>query len=376
MKAINIIIWCIFLFLITGCNKNEPNIEPEPEPSTIEILTGDNQSAPIAEKLAIPISAVVKDQNGNEISGIQVKYNISEGFISDTLLITNEKGIVSAQWTLGITPGTQGLEISAFKNDSTQTPLHGSPITVNAIATSIADSNYPSIYSSLSEEELSIRRNTYFERNPFVRSSLNNFGFCKVGNRDVQFPFNSDTVHRNEVISKIEYFIIKNTEETGVKNIVNLEYESIKEMTLYTDSYTSHWYVNTKNQTIDTVEVLNSSIGFRLVNGEVIECANNWFPEIYIPENFNFSREKAKSVLVGKTVTHNGWSDTWDVTITQEDIKRAESIRLVIVPIESDEKMELRVAWEITLSQSPAYYWLYVDVMTGEVVKKSPTIIF
>jgi hypothetical protein len=48
--------------------------------------------------------------------------------------------------------------------------------------------------------------------------------------------------------------------------------------------------------------------------------------------------------------------------------------KLMIVPITTDEKIELCVTWQINLD-APLYYLFYIDVMTGEIIREMPTII-
>lgn len=234
------------------------------------------------------------------------------------------------------------------------------------------NNKYPTIYKCLSDENLSVIRNEYFQRNPYIGSTLSNFGFCNIGYRGAPNPINTNTVNSEEAICIVKDFILKNMNETGISSIDNIAFKEIREFTL-DSNYTSHWYLTVKEQTIDTIVVLNSTVGFRVINGEVVSCANNWYPEIYIPKVFDFDSEKAKSILVNKVVTHLGPVGEYKVTIKQENIVESK-VRLVIYPVKTDEKIELRVSWEIYIP-SPVYFQIYIDVMTGDIIAEEPTIV-
>lgn len=61
------------------------------------------------------------------------------------------------------------------------------------------------------------------------------------------------------------------------------------------------------------------------------------------------------------------------VKITTADLEKSTS-KLKIYPIKDAKKIELRVTWEINIP-TPVYYKIYIDVMTGEIIAKEPTII-
>ena len=101
--------------------------------SSIEIVSGDNQTADTETTLNNPVTIIVKDKNGDPFEGETVSFAIAEGSLSSTSETSNENGLVSVSWILGATAGTQSLTVTAFKADGT-TNLTGSPLTVNAVA--------------------------------------------------------------------------------------------------------------------------------------------------------------------------------------------------------------------------------------------------
>jgi hypothetical protein len=81
----------------------------------------------------------------------------------------------------------------------------------------------------------------------------------------------------------------------------------------------------------------------------------------------------AKKTLLNKIVTHYGWGGPWDVTITNEDLQSS-TAGFNVLPIEKEDQIELHTAWLIRIP-SPVHYNIYVDAMTGEILRQNPTII-
>lgn len=106
--------------------------------NSIELFSGGDQTEMINNSLSENIVLIVKDANGNPIEGIQVNFNTAtgNGSVPNSTMITDADGYVSTSWRLGPTLGTQTLTVTAFKSDGT-TPLTGSPLSVNATATSL-----------------------------------------------------------------------------------------------------------------------------------------------------------------------------------------------------------------------------------------------
>lgn len=108
---------------------------PEPtEATSIELVSGGDQTGEVELALANPIEIIVKDENGDAFAGEAVNFSVTEGSVSDATITTGANGTASISWTLGASLGTQTLTVTAFKEDGT-TALTGSPLTVNATAT-------------------------------------------------------------------------------------------------------------------------------------------------------------------------------------------------------------------------------------------------
>ena len=229
------------------------------------------------------------------------------------------------------------------------------------------DSNYPTTIHEIDFYKLSQRIATLHQENIYLRTSLNQFGFCDLdrseNDRIVDDPPVIDNLTELEAIEVIKDFISQNKDLTGVNILDNLSFN-------YSNLRTDTWFFKTTNQRIDTVEVIDSRIVFQVLNGELSRCVGNWYPEVYIPATFNFNPDNAKSLLVNKVITQYSMSGEYEETITQESLDES-SVRLVIIPITTDDKIELRVSWQVHI---PALsHKIYVDVMNGKILVEEPT---
>lgn len=103
-------------------------------PGSIVLLNGNNQTATIGSVLATALVARVYDNLGNPLQGASVTWLAVDGNLSNTTTTTNSLGEVSSTWQLGLTPGTQSVQV--------QTP--GVPSKVfTATATTVPSAGYP-----------------------------------------------------------------------------------------------------------------------------------------------------------------------------------------------------------------------------------------
>jgi hypothetical protein len=211
-------------------------------------------------------------------------------------------------------------------------------------------------------------------KNPYMHSSLNNLGFCDWNGDPLLrgTPPNTGDVSESEAITIIKEFVSKNGSETGISNLEYLHFAKPNKETGYAGSII--WYFQSQNQKVENIEILNSSILFVLTNRGITTCLHNWYPEVYIPDNFNYDQTKAKAVLVGQQITIGSWGGAeTSKTITKNDLSGCSS-NLKIMPIVSSDKIELHVCWKINAPNLS--YIFYVDVMTGEIISKGTTIFY
>jgi hypothetical protein len=237
---------------------------------------------------------------------------------------------------------------------------------------SAEDPKYPTIIYRLSEEVLVQKRNDFALRNPDVCNSLNQFGFCEIipspcGGNGISGGFTED-----EAIAAVKEFVARNPEYTGVSNLNDLKFRSISSLIGYNDAV--FWDFRTENQVINDIEVDNTVMLLHTRNWKLYQCRGNHFPNVYVPKKFNFNVEQAKSLLLGKEIIHWSWGGPYSEGIVSKEHLQQSTAKLIIVPVKTDEKIELRVAWQINL-QAPLYYIFEIDVMTGEIIREMPTII-
>ena len=98
--------------------------------TSIELVSGNNQTAQVLTSLANPVVVIVKDQNGDAFPGTDVSFTVTEGSVSAATVTTNVDGNASVTWTLGETVGIQTL-------NATVTGLTGSPVMFSATGNQI-----------------------------------------------------------------------------------------------------------------------------------------------------------------------------------------------------------------------------------------------
>jgi len=234
-------------------------------------------------------------------------------------------------------------------------------------------SDYPTTYRKLSESVIAVKKTDYINRNQYLRSSINEFGFCDFSGD----PINTETppfvgeISESGAIEIIKEFASKNPSELGTNNPDELDFYSSSHDTGYGGSVI--WHFKTENQKVDTIEVLETRILFHIENGKVTSCYGNWYPEVFIPCEFNFNQTKAKLILIGKTVSHFTIAgEDYTYTISENNLKNS-VCHLKILPKDYEDKIEMRVCWQIYVPD--VFYILYVDVITGDIVGQAPTII-
>lgn len=237
------------------------------------------------------------------------------------------------------------------------------------------DPNYPTVIKKLSPSAVTDLKTAFAQKNKYFISSINEYGFCGLGelNNTHDSPPLLNPLTQAEAIEKAKNFVSQNPAITGVKNSADLKITMEYSDTGYWDKAT-YWYGRSVNQFIDTIEILNSQIGFQIKNRELRSCIGNWYPDVYIPNKFNVSRDKAKASLTGKIVWHYTIAGVpYSATITTSSLA-ASTTRLVIFPNTFNNQIELRVTWQINIP-GPVFYIIFVDVMTGELISEQPTII-
>ena len=232
------------------------------------------------------------------------------------------------------------------------------------------DINYPTTIYRLPKGTLLQMRNDFAQRNPNVYTTLNQFGFCSIGEYS-GVAGSPDGFTKEEAIAAVKEFVARNLEYTGVNSPDDLHFRTIHSSIGYNNVVS--WSFRTENQIINNIEVKDTELLFNTLTKTLVSCQGNHFPKVYVPEKFNFDAERAKSKLLGKEAVHWGWAGQYSLGIVKEEHLQECPTNLIIVPITTEDKIELHVAWQIRVD---AVYYVYtVDVMTGKIIGESPTII-
>ena len=239
--------------------------------------------------------------------------------------------------------------------------------------TTIGDKNYPTTYKKLDATTLNQMRTDFGKANPFLSTSITDFGFCGTTENYITTPWPTriPDLTKKEAINATKLFISQNSTLLGVKTTDDITFSRVDSFTIYEGSI--KWYISSNTQKIGGLEVSDTYLTFSLTNGKITYCSGNWYPYIYIPAKININEEKAKSILLNKVVYLSDIAGRpIPMTITAKSLETTEFSKL-IYPLKTADKIELRVVWVVSIPE--VFYVIYLDVMTGEIVGGYPTIV-
>ena len=123
---------------INGSPLNVKATAQADDPAVIIMISGNNQTAPVRQNLAQPLTVRINDQFGNPISGHSVTFKATNGGAFDgntqTVAVTNTNGNAYAVFTTGTIAGTDVYQIQASATYGGNA-IPGSPMVFNASAT-------------------------------------------------------------------------------------------------------------------------------------------------------------------------------------------------------------------------------------------------
>ena len=102
-------------------------------PKTLKIVSGDDQEGLPGTALDKPFVVEVRDPSGSPLPGVEVTFSVSSGggTLSATSVTTDAKGRAQSTLTLGPTPGTVAVEVSASGTDQTVKFFAGQVVAVH-----------------------------------------------------------------------------------------------------------------------------------------------------------------------------------------------------------------------------------------------------
>ena len=129
--------WDIFSFVKGDYTFPNANFEETiwSAPESLEIVSGNNQTAEQATQLSEPLKVKVTDVLDNPMSIVPVYFNVTSGngTVDNQSVMTDENGFAEVIWTLGDNTETQTLDVTVKKADGTN--IKNTPKTFNATAT-------------------------------------------------------------------------------------------------------------------------------------------------------------------------------------------------------------------------------------------------
>ncbi len=241
-----------------------------------------------------------------------------------------------------------------------------SPISIKEI-----DPNYPTTLYPLITEEWQQLQDEFDVLNDYkILTKLNQYGFTG-GEYDYskRHPNPHIKLTENEALQIAISTIVKNKEFTNVTDSTTaMSCVRSARSGLFGDS--TNWSVYIDPQKYNGYEVLFSWIDVRLYGDGVYSLSGFWYNNIYIPPDDNVSSKLAKILVLGQKLIWSGAvGDIHEFIVTESTI--GDEIDKVIVPIRKEEKIELRVTWQIPIMFYDWIGWyLYVDTTDGEIVIK------
>ncbi len=144
LSALTSLLLLVSLFN-TSCKPSDTKEDTKDDPviveaESLEVVSGNNQTADAGTELSDPIVFVVKGSDGKAIKDVKVEFATAAGALSVASATSDTEGKVSISWTLGAEAGRQTFTATAFKPDGT-TNLTGSPVTIIATAKEVVQEN-------------------------------------------------------------------------------------------------------------------------------------------------------------------------------------------------------------------------------------------
>lgn len=231
---------------------------------------------------------------------------------------------------------------------------------------------YPTTLTPLPADRLNALRQEFDDLNDGnVCTPLNQYGFTELdlgpcidsGRTYVDLDA---AVGEEEVVEIAKAFLAKNAEFTGVYDVSEAR---VRRAVIHDrEGGTRHALVSFQNQRYEGMEVKYTGIKLDIDGSGVYIAGGNWYPEIFIPAEDRISKTEAQERLIGEVIRYSDWTGAKTYTVTGESFWEEAEIEKVILPIEKEDAIELRVTWKIGVAYNhgnPLWY-VYVDTMTGE----------
>ncbi len=120
---------------VEPCDGPFCHLGPErPQPSSMDVGSGNNQTGTPGRELSEPIAVKVTDDAGRPVPGVTVRFSVASGGgrLSSDSAQSDTLGLAGVRWVLGEQLGAQNVSAEAVNNDNA--PLEHSPLQLSATA--------------------------------------------------------------------------------------------------------------------------------------------------------------------------------------------------------------------------------------------------
>jgi hypothetical protein len=229
------------------------------------------------------------------------------------------------------------------------------------------DFNYPTTLYPLSQEKIQQLQNEFDSlNNHLVCSHIDKYGF--VGNDRYDRIFNYTSISQDSALFIAVNTLLRNSKFTNVRDSATLVLPGYRILSVGTKGI--KWKIVFGPQIYHGFEVLFGWIYVWVYGNEPYTIANHWYSDVYIPSIFIVSKDSARKKVIGEKIIWYGEAgNPLEFVVTDSSVST--ELTNVIVPIEKENSIELRVTWKIPILFFPngdVGWHIYLDVMNGEEV--------
>lgn len=237
-----------------------------------------------------------------------------------------------------------------------------------------SESVYPTTLSAVSDARLQELQNEFDKTNNYeISSKLNSYGY--IGNDGVAFSPEWQAVELSEGEAKQIGIktLLRNKKFTNTMSEREILSREMKIDKLYRNN--NNWKIKLGIQKIKGFEVIGSVISLMISGGKVYKIWGSWYPDVYIPDHDKINQSEAKSGIIGIEIEIRGFYPHNSVFVVTDS--SVGEMNKVIFPLEKDNSLELRVAWQISIKFAGSTCWyIYLDTTTSEILGTEQLIIF
>jgi hypothetical protein len=231
---------------------------------------------------------------------------------------------------------------------------------------------YPFVFYELSDKVFEQMVSDYANNNPYLRSSINEFGFAAF----------SELYMHNTKMPEINYFtemeameiaidfVRRNKNFIGVDDPDKITFKAKKGE----DQTFNYLLIHAENQFVDSLEIQGTTLSFSIKNGEVFLCWGRRFPGLSLPENVELDETRIKGMLVGRDASYLDFIGNWrHDKVTAKDLDGAK-FKLLMKQFDFEDRIEVRLVWEVCVPDASCYI-AYVDALTYQIISDGSAII-